>query len=56
MKALTLYQPWATLMALGAKMIETRPKKWKHTGPVAIHAGLYTGTLRDAIDAIEVKA
>jgi hypothetical protein len=40
MKAITLYNPHATLMAIGAKMIETRPKKWKHTGLVAIHAGL----------------
>ncbi len=27
MKALTLYQPWATLVAIGAKKIETRTKR-----------------------------
>jgi activating signal cointegrator 1 len=38
MKALTLTQPWATMVALGAKHIETR--KWGTTfrGPLAIHA------------------
>lgn len=38
-KAITLDQPWATLMAIGAKTIETRSQKWKHRGRVWIHAG-----------------
>lgn len=38
MKALTLTQPWATLMALGAKRIETRSWSTRYRGPVAIHA------------------
>lgn len=38
MKALTLTQPWATLVALGAKRIETRTWHTKYTGPIAIHA------------------
>jgi activating signal cointegrator 1 len=38
MKALTLTQPWATLVALGAKGIETRSWATSHRGPVAIHA------------------
>lgn len=41
MKALTLWQPWATLIADGRKLIETRPRPWYHIGLVAIHAGLY---------------
>ncbi len=45
MKAITLYQPHATLMAIGAKKVETRPRRWKHRGPVAIHAGANTGWL-----------
>jgi hypothetical protein len=45
MKCITLYNPPATLMAIGAKLIETRPKKWKHRGPVAIHAGVCTDWL-----------
>lgn len=40
MKAITLWQPWASLIADRRKTIETRPRPWKHTGLVAIHAGL----------------
>lgn len=39
MKALTLYQPWASLIALGVKTVETRPWATKYRGPLAIHAG-----------------
>lgn len=38
MKALTLYQPWASLMAMGVKKNETRPRRTNHRGPLAIHA------------------
>ncbi len=38
MKALTLTQPWATLVAIGAKTIETRSWSTSYRGPVAIHA------------------
>lgn len=38
MKALTLTQPWASLMAMGAKRIETRSWFTLYRGPVAIHA------------------
>ena len=40
MKALTIYQPWATLITLGVKHMETRSWDTKYRGPVAIHAGL----------------
>lgn len=39
MKALTIQQPWAMLIALGAKKIETRSWKTNYRGPLAIHAG-----------------
>ena len=39
MKALTLHQPWASLIAVGVKTIETRSWSTKHRGPIAIHAG-----------------
>ena len=39
MKALTLTQPWATLVAMGAKRIETRSWSTSYRGPLAIHAG-----------------
>jgi hypothetical protein len=38
MKALTLTQPWATLVAIGAKKIETRNWGTLYRGPLAIHA------------------
>jgi pimeloyl-ACP methyl ester carboxylesterase len=38
MKALTLTQPWATLVAIGAKQIETRSWHTSYRGLVAIHA------------------
>lgn len=39
MKALTLHQPWASLIALGHKRIETRSWSTPYRGPLAIHAG-----------------
>jgi len=38
MKAITLHQPWASLVATGAKTIETRPYPTGYRGPLAIHA------------------
>lgn len=38
MKALTLWQPWASLIALGEKQIETRCWETKYRGELAIHA------------------
>lgn len=38
MKALTLTQPWATLVAIGAKKIETRSWSTTYRGPLAIHS------------------
>lgn len=43
MKALTLTQPWVTLVAIGAKQIETRSWATKYRGPIAIHAGVGLG-------------
>lgn len=40
MKAITVWQPWASLWACGAKQFETRPWATKYRGPIAIHAGL----------------
>ncbi|MDP8989617.1 MAG: ASCH domain-containing protein [Acidobacteriota bacterium] len=38
MKAITLTQPWASLVAVGAKRIETRSWSTSYRGPIAIHA------------------
>ena len=40
MKALTLWQPWASLIACGEKQYETRNWKTDYRGPLAIHASL----------------
>lgn len=37
---ITLTQPWATLMAIGAKTIETRGWYTRFRGPIAIHAAM----------------
>ena len=38
MKAITLWQPWASLVAIGAKRFETRSWATTYRGPLAIHA------------------
>lgn len=38
MKAITLIQPWASLVAIGAKEYETRSWTTNYRGPIAIHA------------------
>lgn len=42
MKAITLIQPWASLIALGEKQFETRSWATNYRGPIAIHAGRRT--------------
>lgn len=37
-KAITIHQPWASLIASGDKQYETRGWKTKYRGPLAIHA------------------
>lgn len=43
MKALTLHQPWAQLVAVGAKTVETRSWTTRYRGSLAIHAGKSKG-------------
>ena len=38
MRGLTIFQPWAQLIALRQKRVETRPKRTHYRGLVAIHA------------------
>jgi hypothetical protein len=38
MRAITLWQPWASAVALGLKRVETRSWPTKYRGPLAIHA------------------
>jgi hypothetical protein len=39
MKAITILQPYASLIAVGAKRFETRSWATAYRGPIAIHAG-----------------
>ncbi len=39
MKALSIRQPWATLLCLRIKRYETRTWKTDYRGPIALHAG-----------------
>lgn len=41
MRALTLWQPWASLVAAGIKRTETRRWKTPYRGPLAIHAAKF---------------
>lgn len=47
MKALTLHQPWASLIGIGAKEYETRSWATSYRGPLAIHAGKTVGVVPD---------
>lgn len=38
MKCLSLWQPWASLLAHGEKKVETRGWRLRHYGPLLIHA------------------
>ncbi|MGG6310670.1 ASCH domain-containing protein [Paenibacillus macerans] len=39
MRCITIRQPWATLIAVGAKRLETRGWKTNYRGELAVHAG-----------------
>ena len=50
MRALSLTQPWATLVAIGAKRIETRSWRTSYAGRIAIHAATgFPGWARDTV-------
>lgn len=38
-RAITLQQPWASLVTIGAKTIETRSWSTRYRGPLLVHAG-----------------
>lgn len=53
MMAITLWQPWATLVAIGAKKWETRSWATKYTGPLAIHAAACAPKVPDGDDLFD---
>ncbi len=52
MKALSLWQPWASLIAIGAKRFETRSRPTKYRGQLAIHASLKKPS--DALNGVNI--
>ncbi len=48
MKAISLHQPFASAIAEGAKMVETRSWQTKHRGMLAIHAAAKISTELDS--------
>ena len=50
MKALTIWQPWASLLVTGQKKYETRSWATADRGPIAIHAAMRP--VRRTIDAL----
>ena len=49
-KAITLWQPWASLVAVGVKKLETRSWYTKHRGSIAIHAAAKSPKLDTLMD------
>ncbi|MFC4305773.1 ASCH domain-containing protein [Cohnella boryungensis] len=52
MQAITVWQPWATLIALRIKRFETRGWLTKYRGPLAIHAAKHVDLNASREDAI----
>ncbi len=51
MKAITIHQPYAELIARGEKLVENRTWNTRHRGLVAIHASAFRRRRLDAIAA-----
>ena len=54
MRILILTQPWATLVAIGVKKIETRSWSTSYRGPIAIHAAAGLGPVGGEKGLIEL--
>jgi activating signal cointegrator 1 len=50
MLALSLWQPWATLIIAGRKRVETRGWKTSYRGPLLIHASKQTAGMKALCD------
>ncbi len=56
MKAITLYDPWGSLMAIGAKVNETRGCRTSHRGDICIHVAKTDHGCSDEVMQAAVKA
>lgn len=52
MKTLTVWQPWAGALAIGAKEYETRSWATNYRGPIAIHSAKKYGKVDKKVDEI----
>lgn len=55
MKAITIIQPWASLVVLGAKLNETRSWKTDYRGEILIHAGKKNFTHKLILDSTKMR-
>lgn len=56
MKAISLWQPWASLMAMGSKKIETRGHPIRYRGTLLIHAAkkvLPLWMIQDVLNSVD---
>ena len=56
MKAITLYDPWGSLMSIGAKVNETRGCRTSHRGDICIHVAKADHGCSDEVAQAAVKA
>ena len=56
MKAITLYDPWGSLMAIGAKVNETRGCRTTHRGDICIHVAKADYGCSDEVAQAVIKA
>ena len=57
LRAISLWQPWATLLVIGEKVFETRSWYTEYAGPLLIHAAKHKGTFeRDFTNTAMVTA
>jgi hypothetical protein len=54
MRCISLWQPWAALVVIGAKRFETRHWSTRYRGPLAIHAAQIKRSARYHFDVEEV--
>ena len=54
MKAISLWQPWASAIALGHKRVETRHWTTKYRGPLLIHAAKRWGRDQREFASVEM--
>ncbi len=54
MKAISLWQPWASAIIIGEKSIETRSWITYHRGPLLIHAAKRKADVSDWIDDLQL--